>query len=116
MPRSRARADRSRPGCSAWLGWQRVLELMTGADVQLAEDLVQVVLHGAAADEQPLTDLGVRDPVACEPCDLGLLNSEVVPGLSGAFADSLAGGQQLALGAPGEPPSTHLGEHLLGSA
>src|SRR3954453_6057396 len=101
MPRSRARATCSASSCGAWLGWQRLLELMTGADAQLGEHLVQVVLHGAAADEQPLTDVRVRDPIAGEPCDLSLLSREVLPGLNGTFADSLAGGQQLALGAFG---------------
>src|SRR4051812_35585073 len=115
MPPPRARATRSAPSCGGWLGRQRVLELMTRADPQLGEDLVQVVLHGAAADEQPRSDVRVRDAVASESCDLGLLNSEVIPGLNGAFADPLAGGQQLALGAFGKPPGTHLGEHPIGS-
>src|SRR3954453_12412522 len=44
-------------GGADWLGRQRVPELMTRADAQLAEDLVQVVLHGAAADEQPRGDV-----------------------------------------------------------
>src|SRR4051794_40646252 len=113
MPRALGAVSRSGPSCGAWLGRQRVLELMTGADAQLGEHLVQVVLHGAAADEQPLTDVRVRDPLAGEPCDLSLLSREVLPGLNGAFADSLAGGQQLALGAFGERGGTHLGEHLV---
>src|SRR4029077_13275458 len=97
-------------GGADWLGRQRVLELMTRADAQLAEDLVQVVLHRAAADEQPRGDVRVRDALTGEACDLGLLNSQVVPGLNGAFADSLAGGQQLPLGALGERSRPHVGE------
>ena len=57
-------------------------------------------------------DLGVREAVAGEPRDLGLLGGELVPGLDGAFADTLAGGQQLALGAAGERLDTHRVEHL----
>ncbi len=83
-------------GGSAWS------ELIARGDAELGEHLAQVVGDGVLADEQPRADLGVREAVAGEPRDLGLLGGEVVPGLDGAFADTLAGGQQLALGALGE--------------
>ena len=47
------------------------------ADVELGEHLVQVVLDGARADEQPRADLRVREPVAREPRDLGLLRGQL---------------------------------------
>jgi hypothetical protein len=66
------------------------VELVARVDVELGEDLVQVVLDGAAADEQPGADLGVRETVAGQERDLGLLSGELVAGLDGAFADALA--------------------------
>src|SRR2546429_1971138 len=38
------------------------VELQAGADLELGEDLAQVVLDGARADEQPGADLRVRRP------------------------------------------------------
>src|SRR5947208_11443677 len=75
---------------------QDAVELAARADVELGEDLAQVVLDRARTDEQPGADLGVRESVAGEPGDLGLLGGQLVPGLDGALADSLAGGQELA--------------------
>src|SRR4051794_35449831 len=40
---------------------QRVVELFAGTDVELGEDLAQVVLDRAWADEQPGADLGVGE-------------------------------------------------------
>jgi hypothetical protein len=48
------------------------VELAAGADAELGEDLAQVVLHGARADEQPRADLGVGQPLAGQPRDLRL--------------------------------------------
>ena len=56
-----------------------------------------------SADEQPRGDLGVRQSVAGEARDLSFLGGELIPGLDSAFADTLSGGKQLALGASGEP-------------
>ena len=39
---------------------QRVAQLFAGADLELGEDLVEVVLNGARAEEQLRADLGVR--------------------------------------------------------
>ena len=62
------------------------MELVARADVEFGEHLVQVVLDGAAADEQPGADLGVGQPVAGEPRDLGLLDRQLVAGLDAALA------------------------------
>jgi hypothetical protein len=64
------------------------------------------------ADEQPLADVGVRETVAGETGDLSLLRGEFIAGLDTAFADLLAGGQQLALGAGGERLDLHRTEQL----
>jgi len=52
-----------RPGPGRVAG-QGPLELRTGADTELGEHFVQVVLHRAGADEQPAADLRVRRRVA----------------------------------------------------
>src|SRR5271154_1244357 len=43
---------------------QHAVELTTGADAELGEDLAQVVLDGVGADEQPGADLRVGQAVA----------------------------------------------------
>ena len=53
-------------------------QLFAGADAELGEDLVQVVLDGARADEQLRADLRVRLPVGGELGDLRLLGREDV--------------------------------------
>ena len=55
---------------------ERAVELGARADAELGEDLVQVVLDGARADEQPGADLRVGEAVAGEPRDLRLLGGE----------------------------------------
>src|SRR4051812_42376539 len=61
-------------------------ELGARADVELVEDLVKVVLDRARTDEQACADLGVREAVTGESCNLGLLSGEVFFGLDSAFA------------------------------
>src|SRR6516165_10017673 len=69
------------------------LELQAGADLELGEDLAQVVLDGARADEQPGADFRVRQPVAGQPRDLGLLRGQLlVLGHGGLLAGGLTGG------------------------
>lgn len=78
------------------------VELVAGVDVELGKDLVQVVLNRKGADEEPGADVEIREPVAGEPSDLGLLCGEVGAGLDGAFTGGRAGRQQLAHRALGE--------------
>ena len=63
---------------------KHTLELAAGADAELGEDLAQVVLDGARADEQPRADLRVGEAVARQPGDLRLLRGELVARLGGA--------------------------------
>src|SRR4051812_27340194 len=92
------------------------LELDAGTDVELAEDLVQVILDRTRADEQLSANLRVREPVTGEPRDLCFLGGQVVAGVGGSLAGMLARGLKLARGAPGERLDAHLREHLLGGA
>lgn len=59
------------------------------------------------AGEHPCAELGVRPAVAREPRDLSLQGGELLAGLDAALADTLARGEQLALGPPGERLNTH---------
>ena len=70
------------------------VELTSGRDAELHEDLAQVVLNGLRADEQALADLGVRQPVARQAGDLVLLGGQFrcVRG-DDAFARGFAGGE-----------------------
>jgi hypothetical protein len=92
------------------------VDLVTGADGELGEDLVQVVFDGARAHEQLGGDVGVGQAVAGQPGDLGLPGGEPAGGVGGALADPLAGGQQLPRGSFGEPVGAHRGEHLVRGA
>jgi hypothetical protein len=81
---------------------KRVTELLAPADVELREDLAQVVLDGAWADEELGADLRVRLSVARHAGDLCLLRSENVEGVRGAPGHVFSGGRQFATGALGE--------------
>ena len=73
-------------------------------------------LDGARADEQLRADLRVREPVAGQPGDLCLLRRQLVARVVRPLAHGLAGGQQLATGALGEPLRPDAAEHLVGGA
>ena len=75
-----------------------VAETSAGADAELGEHLVQVVLGRAGADEKLRADLGVGAALGGEPGDPRLLGGEYLAGFDRALADRLAGGQQLAPG------------------
>src|SRR5581483_7746500 len=81
---------------------QRVAKLPASADAELAEDLAQVVLDRARADEQLGADLRVGVSVAGQPRDLELLGREVVARVRGDPPHGLAGGEELAAGTLGE--------------
>jgi hypothetical protein len=53
---------------------------------ELGEDLAQVVLDPARADEQPGPDLRVRQAVAGQPRNVDLLGGQLAGGLDGALA------------------------------
>src|SRR5262249_53911844 len=53
-------------------------QLATRTDVELREDVAQVPLDGARAEEEPGADLGVGQAVAGEPRDLPLLRRQLV--------------------------------------
>src|SRR5215470_15179778 len=82
---------------------QVVPELPAGADAELGEHLVQVVLRGTGADEQPGADLRVGVALGGEPGDLRLLHGEGIARVHGALADCLTGGLEFPAGPFGEP-------------
>src|ERR1700730_14465752 len=89
------RADRDKPRRlqrpdGGRVAGQDAVELVAGADAELHEDLAQVVLDRAGADEQPGADLRVREAVAGQPRDPGLLGGQLTGGLDGALAGGLA--------------------------
>jgi hypothetical protein len=73
------------------------MDLVAGGDVELAEDLVQMPLDGAWADEQLRADLQIRAAVAREPRNLSLLGRQVIAGFRTTLADRLTGGGKFAM-------------------
>src|SRR6266702_1434772 len=92
------------------------VELVAGADVELDEDLVQVVLDRARAHEKVGSDRRVGQAIAGQPDDLDFPGSELGRHIGRAFTYSLAGREQLARGSFGEPVSSHGGEHVVRGA
>src|SRR4029077_18760544 len=72
---------------------QHLVQVHARVDAEFGEDVTQVVFDGARANEQSRADLKVREALACEFRDLGLLDGELAGVLDGAFAGSLARGQ-----------------------
>src|SRR5215467_768679 len=86
-------------------------ELGAAGDATLAEDLAQVVLDGAGADEQPRGDLPVGQVVGDQAGDLLLLRGEDLRDPGAARTGPFTGGAQLASGPGGERRHAHLIEH-----
>src|SRR5215213_11269754 len=89
---------RAAPG-SAWVGalmlGQRPRELDARGDAELREHLAEVVLHGAAADEELRRDVAVGGARDDEPRDLTLLRREGDRRGRGRAARGLAARAQL---------------------
>src|SRR5262249_33825786 len=85
------------PGVTPWVlrDGQCAAELPPGADVQLLEDVAQVPLDGAGAEEQLRPDLGIRVSVARKLGDLSFLGSQVAESVCRTFAYLLSGREQL---------------------
>ena len=66
-------------------------ELGPGSDIELAEYLDQVVLHGALADEQASGDFPISEAFRRQPGDLGFLRGELGYRIRCARADAFAG-------------------------
>src|SRR5687767_10059726 len=79
-------------------GWNAA-ELVARCDVELQEDLAQVVLNRAGADEQLCADLRVGETISRQPGDVCLLGCEHGARFVGAFPRGLTRGQQLVTGA-----------------
>ena len=97
-------------------GWWNAAQLVARGDVELAEDLVQVVLDRSGADEQLGADSGVGEAVAGESGDLSLLGCEDVARVHGTPAGGLAGSQELAFGALRRRLGTNAAEGVVGGS
>src|ERR1700733_6932745 len=95
---------------------QGAVELAAGGNAELGEDLAEVVLDRAGAEEQPGADLRVRQAVAGQPRDHRLLRGQLAAGLDRALAGGLAGSGQLAPGPLGKRLDAHLRQHVVGGA
>src|SRR5215475_7820543 len=116
MSPSRASRSSVPPGGYLFVILERPGELCPAGDAELVEDLVQVVLDGAGADEQLAGDLPVGQALGGQPGDLRLLRREHLRGPEAARAGPLAGGAQLGSGPARESRHAHLVEHLEGPA
>src|SRR4051812_17236556 len=127
-PRGSPRSRRDAPERSAWpTSWCRwataerrsgalrehVAELAAGAHVELAEDLAQVVLDRARADEELGADLGVGVPVAGHRRDLAFLGREGVARCARSRGHGRAGGEELATAALCERLRPGAGERVV---
>src|SRR5262249_32901948 len=77
---------------------------------------MEVVLDGARAEEEPRTDLGIRQSVACQARDFGFLRGELVTRLGVATTSSLTGCEKLAPDTLGKGLGAHCREHFLSRA
>ncbi len=91
-----------------------VSELRAGADADFPEDLAQVAIHRARADEQLRGDVTIGVPFAHQSSDLCLLRSELIGGFNSPFSGALTRSLQLQSGPLGKSLSAHLGEHVVG--
>src|SRR3954454_5353179 len=100
--RGAASAARLRERDAPLIFRDRVGDLRAGGYLELGEDLAQVILDRARADEQPRADLGVGQPRAREARDLLFALGEPVAQLRLARARRLARSAQFAGAALGE--------------
>src|SRR4051795_13604150 len=88
-------------------------ELVARGDVELQEDLAQVVLHRAGADEQLRADLGIGETLSRQPRDVRLLGCEHLARVVGALSHRLTRGQELVPRALGESLGPDAAERLV---
>src|ERR671934_1560608 len=100
----------------AQLAGRNAAELIARADVELQEDLAQVVLHRAGADEELRADLGVGETVSGESSDVCLLGCEHAAGVVGALPRGLTRGEELVTGPFGKPLAPDGSEHFVGGS
>src|SRR5260370_1237140 len=81
--------------------------LPPGGRVELPEDLGEVIIHGARAEEQPCRDLAVRGAPRGQDSDLRLLRGEIAASLVSSLPRALAGRGKFGPGALGEGVGSH---------
>src|SRR5215208_3540989 len=95
---------------------RQAAELVARGDVELQEDLAQVVLDRAGADEQLCADLRVGETVSGEPSDVCLLGCEHAARVVLALPRRFTRGQELVPGPVGKPFGPDAAEHLVGGS
>src|SRR5215472_14350790 len=91
-------------------------ELRPAGNAEFPEDLAQVIVDGAGADEQPGGDLEIRGAFGGQPSDLRLLRRECVWYPGAPRGRVLPGGAQLAPGPVGECLHAQRAEQFAGCA
>src|SRR4051794_2523794 len=89
-------------------------KLLTRADAELGEDVVQVPLDRANADEKLRSDLRIRQDVPRETGDLLLLRSQLAARLDAALAHLSSGSDELPACPLGERLHADRREHVVG--
>src|SRR5580704_1795727 len=92
---------------------QGTRKLVARGEVHFGEDLAQVILDGARTDEQAGADLGVGQPLAGQPGDLGLLGGQLTEGRGAALANRLPGGTEFAGCARCKGLHPHFDKHVV---
>jgi len=80
------------------IAFEAVPKRPSRVDLELGEDLAQVVLDRVGADEEPGTDLAVREAFAGHGGYLGFRRRQITIGLDTALAGGLPGSAQLESG------------------
>src|SRR3954466_8700870 len=91
---------------------QRRAQLPAGLEPELGENVAQMPLDGAVAEEQLRADLQVGVSLGGEARDLRLLQGERIVGRIGALARRFAGGGQFACGTLRERAGPHSSESV----
>src|SRR4029077_20570597 len=94
------------------------VELGPGTDAELGKHFAQVILHRPDADEQPLSDLRIRQSVPGQPRNLILLagHSGATGHPDGSRYDGAARSKQLTAAPLGERRHAYFVQHLAGGA
>jgi len=115
-PLSSSRMLPIRPGPRGSRSWAVRWRARGGPDPDLGEHVAQMPLNGPRTEEEPRTDLRIRQAIAGQACDLSLLRGQVVAGLDRPLAHLLACRLKLIACALGEPLHPDRDEHLVGAA
>src|SRR3954453_11648723 len=89
------------------------MKLPAGAHVEFGEDLAQMPLDGARADEELLPDLGIRTAISRESRDVDFLGRQFVKRVGSPLAHRFTSRCELMARPLGEGVDPHVDEHLM---